>query len=100
MFSVLRHYGIPEVIVNAISVLYNNSKTAVMVNGNISDPFKVTIGVLQGDVLAPILFIILINYLMTKATEDTDSGVVIHPRQSRRHPAKILKDLDFADDIA
>ena len=23
-----------------------------------------------------------------------------HPRQSRRHPAKILNDLDFADDIA
>ena len=28
MFSVLRHYGIPEVIVNAISALYNNSKSA------------------------------------------------------------------------
>ena len=100
MFSVLRRYGIPEVIVNAINVLYNNSKSAVMVDGNISDPFQVTTGVLQGDVLAPLLFIILIDYLMTKATEDTDSGVVTHPRQSRRHPAKILNDLDFADDIA
>ena len=100
MFAVLRHYGIPEVIVNAISVLYNNSKSAVMVDGNISDPFQVTTGVLQGDVLAPFLFIILIDYLMMKATEDTDSGVVTHPRQSRRHPAKILNDLDFADDIA
>jgi hypothetical protein len=48
MFPILRHYGIPEVIVNAISVLYNNSKSAVMVDGNISDPFKVTTGVLQG----------------------------------------------------
>ena len=100
MFSFLRHYGIPEVIVNAISSLYNNSKTAVMVDGNISDPFQVTTGVLQGDVLAPFLFIVLIDYLMTKATEDTDSGVVTHPRQSSRHPAKILNDLDFADDIA
>ena len=100
MFSVLRHYGIPEAIVKAISVLYHNSKSAVMVDGNISDPFQVTTGVLQGDVLAPFLFIILIDYLMMKATEDTDSGVVTHPRQSRRHPAKILNDLDFADDIA
>ena len=99
MFSVLRHYGIPEVIVNAISVLYNNSKSAVMVDGNISDPFQVTTGVLQGDVLAPFLFIILIDFLMTKATEDTDSGVFTHPRQSRRHPGKMLNDLDFADDI-
>ena len=37
---------------------------------------------------------------MKKATEGTDSGVVTHPRQSRRHQAKILNDLDFADDIA
>ena len=70
-----------------------------MVDGNISDPFQVTT-VLQGDVQAPFLFIVLIDYLMKKATEDTDSGVVTNPRQSRRHPAKILKDLDFADDIA
>ena len=100
MFSILRHYGIPEVIVNAISVLYNNSKSAVMVDGNLSDPFEVTTGVLQGDVLAPFLFIMLIDYLMKRATEDTESGIVTHPRQSRRHPAKFLNDLDFADDIA
>ncbi|KAI8509483.1 hypothetical protein Bbelb_133310 [Branchiostoma belcheri] len=100
MFSVLRHYGIPEVIVNAIQVLYYNSKSAVFVDGNISDPFQVTTGVLQGDVLAPFLFIVLIDYLMSESTKGTDSGVVTHPRQSRRHPAQTLNDLDFADDIA
>ena len=26
MFAVLRHYGIPEAVVNAVSALYNNSK--------------------------------------------------------------------------
>ncbi|KAI8514995.1 hypothetical protein Bbelb_075860 [Branchiostoma belcheri] len=100
MFSVLRHYGIPEVIVNAIQVLYYNSKSAVFVDGNISDPFQVTTGVLQGDVLAPFLFIVLIDYLLLESTKGTDSGVVTHPRQSRRHPAQTLNDLDFADDIA
>jgi len=100
MFSILRHYGIPEVMVSAIKVLYDNSRSAVMADGNISDPFQVSTGVLQGDVLAPFLFIILIDYLMKTATADTDSGIVTHPRQSRRHPAKILNDLDFADDIA
>ena len=100
MFSILRHYGIPERLVNAIGVLYRNSKSAVMVDGNISEPFDVTTGVLQGDVLAPFLFIILIDYLLQKATKDADSGVVTHPRRSRRYPAKVLNDLDFADDIA
>ena len=100
MFAVLRHYGIPEPLVNAIGVLYNNSKSAVMVDGNISEPFEVSTGVLQGDVLAPFLFIILVDYLLKKATSDLDSGAVTHPRRSRRYPEKVLNDLDFADDIA
>ena len=32
--------------------------------------------------------------------ESYKDGVVTHPRRSRRHPAKSLNDLDFADDIA
>ena len=101
MFAVLRHYGIPEAVVNAISVLYKNSKSAVMmVDGNLSDPFDVTTGVLQGDVLAPFLFVVLVDYLLKKATSQLDSGVVTHPRHSRRHLVKPLNDLDFADDIA
>ena len=34
------------------------------------------------------------------STSGLDSGVVTHPRCSRRHPAKVLNDLDFIDDIA
>ena len=100
MFAVLRHYGIPEAVVNAISVLHKNSKSVVMVDRGLSDPFDVTTGVLQGDVLAPFLFVVLVDYLLKKATSQLDSGVVTHPRRSRRHPAKSLNDLDFADDIA
>ena len=99
MFAVLCHYGIPQTLVNAIQVLYSNSSSAVMVDGGISEPFDVTTGVLQGDVLAPFFFIILVDYLLDKAS-GPDSGVVTCPRQSRRYPAKVLNDLDFADDIA
>ena len=93
-------YGIPEAVVNAISVLYKNSKSTVMVDGSLSDPFDVTTGVLQGDVLAPFLFVVLVDCLLKKATSQLDSGVVTHPRRSRRNPAKSLNALDFADDIA
>ena len=99
MFSVLRHYGIPKALVSAVQVLYSGSSSAVMVDGGISEPFDVTTGVLQGDVLAPFLFIILVDYLLGKAS-GADTGVVTCPRQSRRYPAKFLNDLDFADDIA
>ena len=66
-------------------------------DGSIFDPVHVTTGVLQGDVLAPFLFIILVDYLLGKAS-GTYSGVVTCPRQSRRYPAKMLN--DYADDIA
>ena len=73
MFAVLRHSGIPEDVVNAISALYNNSKGAVMFDGNMSDPCDITNGVLQGDVFPPFLFIILVDHLMKKATTDVNS---------------------------
>ena len=44
----------------------NNQKSAVMVSGGLSDPFDVTTGVLQGDVLAPFLFVVLVDYLLKK----------------------------------
>ena len=71
-----------------------------MVQGNITDPLVVSTGVLQGDVLAPFIFIILVDYLMKKATDEFDREIVTHPRRSSRHPAKHLNDLDFDDNIA
>lgn len=56
MFAFLRHYCIPEQIVNAIGVLYDNSKSRVYVD-------------VQDDVLAPFLFIIII---------DSRLGVLVH----------------------
>ena len=42
-----------------------NSKSTVM-DEDLSDPFDVTTGVLQGDVLAPFLFVVLVDYLLKK----------------------------------
>ena len=61
--------------------MYYDSMSAVMVDGNLSETFAVSTGVLQDDVQASFLFVILV------ATTDIDTGIVIHRRQSRRHPA-------------
>ncbi len=53
MFNILRHYGVPVKIVKAIEAIYHNSKSVVLVDGNVSEEFDVTTGVLQGDTLAP-----------------------------------------------
>ena len=55
------HYGIPDIFVSAIKVLYEGSTSRVLLDGKLSEEFKVSTGVLQGDVLAPFLFIIVID---------------------------------------
>ena len=67
MFKILRHCGIPEETVQAMKALYDNSRKAVYVDGHLTEEFNVTKGVLQGDVLAPFLFIIMIDYTMRMA---------------------------------
>jgi hypothetical protein len=98
MFEILRLYGIPLEIINAIRQLYNNSKGVVSVNGKTSDPFDINTGVLQGDVLAPFLFVIVIDYIMRRSAGDY--GFEYEQRQGSRRPAKKINDCDFADDIA
>ena len=95
---VLGHYGIPETLVEAIKTLYINSKSAVYVDGHLSEEFEVTTGVLQGDVLAPFLFIIMIDFIM-KQSEGTH-GFITAPRISSKYPREVINDLNFADDIA
>jgi len=71
MFKILRHYGIQTMIVNAIKAIYKNSRSAVIVEGNVSEEFDVTKGVLQGDTLAPFLFVITLDYARQKLTTQT-----------------------------
>ena len=70
MFEILRLYGISEIIVNAISQLYTNSKGMVSENGNCSESFEINTSVLQGDVLAPFLFVIVIDFILNKSSQN------------------------------
>ena len=78
--------------------MYKDTKSRVYINGNTSKEFNITTGVLQGDVLAPSLFIIVMDYVMKKSTKDF--GFITHKRQCERLPEIKLNDLDYADDIA
>ena len=90
MWKILRHYGIPEKIVNIIKWLYDGSISAVRIDEILSKEVLITTGVLQGDTLAPFLFIIVLDCVLQN-TEAT-TGLQTHPNE-------MLPDLDFADDI-
>lgn len=95
MFAILRHYGIPEKLVFAIKSLYDNSTSKVYYENQLSNEFSTQSGVLQGDVLAPFLFVIVIDYIMRNSDE---AGFLTQPRESSRKPEQRLNDLDYADD--
>jgi hypothetical protein len=101
MFEILGLYGIPEKIINAIKALYTNTKAKVITPDGETDLFDIVAGVLQGDTLAPLLFITVLDYVL-RISMDTNKtkGLLVKPRASRRHPAEHVTDLDFADDLA
>ena len=61
--------------------------------------FDVVTGVLQGDVLAPFLFIIVLDWVIRNSNLDP-VGFTTITRRSRRHPEERLSDLGYADDIS
>ena len=99
LFQILSAYGIPEKIVKAIQIMYVNTSAVVLTPEGETTNFNINTGVLQGDPLAPYLFIIVLDYALRTAIDDRE-GLTLTRRRSTRHPASHLSDLDYADDIA
>ena len=55
-------YCLPKETVTAIMILYKNMKVKVHSPDEDTDFFDIVVGVLQGDTLAPYLFIICLDY--------------------------------------
>ena len=59
----MRKLGIEEWIVRFMQAMYNNTRSRVRVNNTYSDEFGVKVGVHQGSVLSPLLFVIVLEAL-------------------------------------
>ena len=98
MFQILESYGIPPDVVAAIRVMYENTSAVVITPEGETEQFPIDTGVLQVNLLAPFLFIVCLDYALRSAITDSD-GLTLKRRRSSRHPAVVLPDLDYADDI-
>ena len=92
MEQVLLAYGLPKETVAAIMILYRNTKVKVR-SPDVA-------GVLQGDTLAPYLFIICLDYVLrTLIDKIRENGFELTKKRSRSYPAKTITDADYADDL-
>ncbi|WP_347046853.1 RNA-directed DNA polymerase, partial [Escherichia coli] len=66
----LRKLGVDEWLVRAVQAMYKNAVSRLRVNNEFSDEFSVKVGVHQGSVLSPLLFIIVLQAI----TEEFKTG--------------------------
>lgn len=93
LWKLLRHYGVPEKITTIIKNSYEGMTCRVVHGKQLTDAFQVNTGVRQGCLLSPFLFILAIDWIMKKSTENRRNGIQWTLWTQ-------LDDLDFADDLA
>jgi len=88
---VLRDYGIPERMVALLEDLNSKSIGAVRMDTELTDWFKITVGVQQRCNLLPYLFSLILEVMMHEAPKSIDFGVQVC--------GKPVNNLRFADNI-
>ena len=93
MEQILLAYGLPKETVAAIMILYRNTKVKVRSPDGDTEYFDIVAGVLQGDTLAPYLFIICLDYVLRTSIDNNPEKMAsfswTNPidRFSKRYPA-------------
>ena len=93
LWKTMRHYGIPEKIVNLVRSLYVGTNCQVSHDGQPSEPFQINTGVRQGCLLSPFLFTLAVDWILKESSKGKKYGVQWTPWLQ-------LEDLNFADDLA
>ena len=91
MWQLLKHYGVPQKLINIIMALYDSCQCCVIHGGKLSPAFSVKTGVKQGCLLSPLIFTLAVDWIMRHSTRGRN-GI-------QWTPTTQLHDLDFADDI-
>ena len=76
-------YGIPPQIIKAVNTMYKDNEAQVLSPDGDTEFFQIQAGILQGDTLAPLLFILSLDYAMRKATTNSQGN--------RLHPQPLIK---------
>ena len=101
MVQILLAFGFTKETVAAIMMLYRNTKVKVCSPDGDTDYFDIVASVMQGDTLAPYLFInCQDSVLRTSIDKIKENSFKLTKERSRRFLAQTITDADYADDIA
>ena len=92
LWHCMSFFGFPDKYIRLLQTLYNQSLSAVRVNGSLTDWFSTKVGVRQGCIISPQLFNILLEVAMLHALHDSNIGACMNGR--------VINNLRFDDDIA
>ena len=96
MEQILRAYSLPKETIAAITILYRSTEVKVRSPDGDTEYFDIVVGVLQGNMLAPYLFIICLDYVLrTSIDKIKENGFELTKKRSRRYPAKTITDADY-----
>ena len=84
----------------AIMMLYKNTKVKVRSPDGGTDYFDNVAGMLQGDTLAPYLFIICLDYVLRTSIDKMKDNGFMQAKERRRYTAQTITDTGLADNIA
>lgn len=93
MWQILTSYGVPDKLLHIIQSMYRNANCRVIHRGAVGREFRVASGVKQGCILSPLLFLLVLDWVMKK-TNNAPRGILWNTMTMTR-----LEDLAFADDI-
>ena len=79
----------PKKLVNILKSYYNNGKCRVSVYNDLTNPFTIQTGVRQGCILSPMIFNVIIDWIM----KSVDAPIFNVARDLN------IADLAYADDI-
>ena len=100
MEQILLTYGLPKETIAAIMIFYRNTKMKVHSPDGDTDYFDIVAGVLQGNKLAPYLFIICLDYVLrTSIDKIKENGFKLTKKRSKKYPAKTITNANYTDDI-
>ena len=91
MEQILLAYGLPKETMATIMILYRNTKVKVRSPDGDTEYFDIVAGVLQGDTLAPYLFIICLDYVLRISIDKIrENGFELTKKRSRITNADIV----------